>query len=90
MSAFRPAILAGLLSAALLTAPAGAADHKAENQEPSKPRPLQISQTNGEFFVRTVNAAVAVDAPPISLGQGVRFDAALFEQRFELDKDLGQ
>lgn len=94
MSAFRPAILAGLLPAALLTAPAGAgagaAGHKAENQAPSRPQPLQISQTNGEFFVRAVSAAVAVDAPPISLGQGIRFDAALFEPRFELDKDLGQ
>lgn len=89
MSVFRPAILAGLLSTALLTAPAGAAGHKAENQA-SKPQPLQISQTNGEFFVRAVSAAVAVDAPPISLGQGIRFDAALFESRFESDKDLGQ
>ncbi|MEC3947827.1 hypothetical protein [Sphingobium sp. HWE2-09] len=90
MSAFRPAILAGLLPAALLTAPAGAAGHKAENQEPSRPQPLQISQTNGEFFVHAVSVAGAVAAPPISLGQGIRFDAALFEPRFELDKDLGQ
>lgn len=90
MSAFRPAILVGLLPAALLTAPAGAAGQKAENQKPSRPQPLQISQTNGEFFVRAVDAAVAVDSPPISLGQGIRFDAALFEQRFHFDKDLGQ
>jgi len=90
MSAFRPAILAGLLPAALLTAPAGAAGHKAENQELPRPQTMQISQTNGEFFVRAVSAAVAVDAPLISLGQGIRFDAALFKPRFELNKDLGQ
>ncbi|MCC4233640.1 MULTISPECIES: hypothetical protein [Sphingobium] len=90
MSAFRPAILAGLLPAALLTAPAGAAGHKAENQKPSRPQPLQTSQTNGDFFVHTVSAAVAIDTPMITLGQGIRFDAALFGPHLQLDKDLGQ
>ncbi|WP_145205992.1 hypothetical protein [Sphingobium sp. B2] len=90
MSAFSLAILAGLLPVTLLSAPAGAAGHKAENQNLSKRQTLQISQTNGEFFVRALSAAVAIEVPQISLGQGIRFDAVLFEPRFALDKDLGQ
>lgn len=90
MSAYCPAILAGLLPAAFLTAPAGAVRQQAEIQAPSRPQRLQISQTNGEFFVRPAADDAPAAAPPVLLGKGIQMDAAIFRSPFQLDKDLGQ